>query len=243
MSFSNPYKHPTFERIKDKYRCLKEPHKAVITELEQAKEAIWQESIEHKILSPIGKWPTISRLIVFGVLLLLSKDTINQLGRTLPGWLITSLILLAYILLPYLAAAILTNIRNNVIERNRERLRPYEERVENSKQELCIINKAYNAEWTSTCETFNGYPPDWKDRCAIVKSRDGYACTECGYPTGFKRRTRELHVHHITAISEGGTNDVDNLITLCHICHPKVDSKHHGVKRIIYNKRLSQRWR
>lgn len=127
---------------------------------------------------------------------------------------------------------IVKGIRRKVILRNREKLRLYEERANNSKNELQMLEESYGAEWHSTCETFEGYPPDWDERCSRVKSRDGHKCTECGYPVGLRRRTRELHIHHITPISEGGTNELDNLITLCHICHRGVNSKHRAVRRI-----------
>jgi 5-methylcytosine-specific restriction endonuclease McrA len=239
MSFSNPYRHPTFQNIKDKYRSLKEPHQLTINELEQAKEAIWQASIEHKVISLIAKLPVVPCVIAFGLCLLVIEELLNFTDRILPRWVVVLLTVPGFGVVVSLAHAVSLKIRNRVIQRNQSRLRPFEERANIAEQELSQIDKSYNAEWTSTCETFSGYPPDWNDRCAMVKSRDGYACTACGYPAGFQRRTRELHVHHITAISEGGTNDIDNLTTLCHICHRKVDSKHHGVKRI--NKLHSRR--
>ena len=47
-------------------------------------------------------------------------------------------------------------------------------------------------------------------------SRDRYTCQCCG-----AKNTR-LEVHHITYRSNGGTDDLDNLITLCEECHKKV---------------------
>lgn len=45
-----------------------------------------------------------------------------------------------------------------------------------------------------------------------VLKRDGYCCAECG-------RTDRLEVHHIHHRADGGTDDPDNLITLCMVCH------------------------
>ena len=45
-----------------------------------------------------------------------------------------------------------------------------------------------------------------------ILERDGYKCTECG-------GNKNLHVHHIVHKSKGGTNNPDNLITLCKWCH------------------------
>jgi 5-methylcytosine-specific restriction endonuclease McrA len=57
-------------------------------------------------------------------------------------------------------------------------------------------------------------------RTAVLK-RDGYRCVNCGQ-TG-----TELHVHHIIPRSEGGTNDLSNLVTLCAKCHSIQDAKGH----------------
>jgi 5-methylcytosine-specific restriction endonuclease McrA len=239
MSFSNPYKHPTFQNIKNKYRSLKQPHQATINVLEQAKEIIWQDSVEYKIISLIAKLPVTLCIIALGICLFVFEEMLDLSHRILPRLAVILFTVPGFWLLVSLARAISLMIRNRVIQRNQNRLRPFQKRAENAEQNLIQIDESYSTEWSSTCETFNGYPPDWKDRCAMAKSRDGFACTECGYPAGFQRRTRELHIHHIIPVSEGGTNELDNLITLCHICHRKVDAKHHGVKRI--NKIRSRR--
>lgn len=234
MSFSNPYRHPTFERIKNTYRSLKEPHQTKINEFEQAKEAVWQESIEYKILNRIINLPTIPipLVILFGGGLFLFLKGLDLSRRHDFTLLVILIVLLGYVLAPLVADALSNTLKNRVIRRNHQRLRSYEERANNSRQTIGMIDKSYYAEWASACVTFTGYPPDWSERCAWVKSRDGNRCTECGYPAGFRRKTRELQVHHIITISEGGTNELDNLITLCHICHRKIDSKHRGVRKI-----------
>lgn len=50
-----------------------------------------------------------------------------------------------------------------------------------------------------------------KQRQAIF-SRDGNQCTKC-------HRKTDLHVHHIKAKVFGGTDEDENLITLCLACH------------------------
>jgi hypothetical protein len=47
-----------------------------------------------------------------------------------------------------------------------------------------------------------------------IWSRDGWACLHCASVT-------ELVVDHIIPISFGGTNDDDNLQTLCHSCNTR----------------------
>ena len=57
------------------------------------------------------------------------------------------------------------------------------------------------------------YPDNWKQLSEAAKHRDGHKCTDCG-ASGV-----ELHVHHVIPLSKGGTNDLDNLATLCRQCH------------------------
>lgn len=65
-------------------------------------------------------------------------------------------------------------------------------------------------------------------RTAVLK-RDNYTCVNSGRTGG------ELHVHHIVPRNEGGTNNLDNLVTLCERCHSVQDAKGH--KLINHNKR------
>lgn len=48
--------------------------------------------------------------------------------------------------------------------------------------------------------------------------RDGNQCAECG-------REEYLEAHHIVERSDGGTDDISNLLTLCPLCHAE---KHKG---------------
>jgi len=62
------------------------------------------------------------------------------------------------------------------------------------------------------------YPEDWDQRRRTVYQRDGYRCQRCGVGGG-PNGNFELHAHHIVPISQGGSHDYDNLITLCRSCH------------------------
>lgn len=53
---------------------------------------------------------------------------------------------------------------------------------------------------------------------AMVLNRDGYKCHICKN----KKKGVKLEVHHIIFRSNGGSDDADNLITLCHDCHTKL---------------------
>ena len=50
---------------------------------------------------------------------------------------------------------------------------------------------------------------------AMVLNRDGYQCQSCKG----KRKDSKLEVHHIIFRSKGGSDEAENLITLCHTCH------------------------
>lgn len=84
---------------------------------------------------------------------------------------------------------------------------------------------------TAIFDKWATYPPDMEYRRELAKERDNYSCTKCRYPEGFKRRSRQLHVHHKIPVSRGGTHELENLITLCHICHREVDASHSRVRR------------
>jgi hypothetical protein len=99
-----------------------------------------------------------------------------------------------------------------------------------AKKNLEEINRNQEIEYENICVNLNYYPPDWELRRRKVLERDNYCCTECGWPNGYKRKARELHIHHIIPLSQGGDNSIENLATLCHICHKKVDKIHHIVR-------------
>ncbi len=58
-----------------------------------------------------------------------------------------------------------------------------------------------------------GFDYGWSSRREAILNRDSYTCQICS-----KKHTR-LDVHHIVYRSNGGTNDENNLITLCEDCH------------------------
>lgn len=58
---------------------------------------------------------------------------------------------------------------------------------------------------------------------------DGYRCTKCG-----DDRIHSLTVHHVTLKSQGGTDTIANLRTMCTKCHTE---SHKVAKRVRANRR------
>lgn len=57
-----------------------------------------------------------------------------------------------------------------------------------------------------------------KETRKTVLLRDTERCRKCG-------KAREIEVHHINPWDHGGLTEPDNLITLCHDCHPQSNFK------------------
>lgn len=68
-----------------------------------------------------------------------------------------------------------------------------------------------------------------KAACLI---RDNYTCKCC------KTKKGTLHVHHIIYRSNGGSDDLDNLITLCEECHKKL---HNGELKAFESKLIGKK--
>ncbi len=60
---------------------------------------------------------------------------------------------------------------------------------------------------------------------AMVLNRDNYTCQYCKG----KNKDSKLEVHHIIYRSKGGSDEADNLITLCHTCHKAL---HNGIIKV-----------
>jgi len=124
-----------------------------------------------------------------------------------------------------------SNSKKNIERQKQAILREHE-------KELSLLetkkNKAYSrilSAWDAYNVDYDGYPPDWGERRVRVKERDNWVCKSCGWPTGYKRKARNLNVHHIVPLSKGGDNSLSNLTTLCHICHrAKPGSGHSNIE-------------
>ena len=72
-------------------------------------------------------------------------------------------------------------------------------------------NKIKNGTWRK------GVPVQLK---AVVMERDNDCCVEC-----LSNKANTLQIHHIIPVSQGGADDLSNLITLCKHCHDLVHRK------------------
>jgi 5-methylcytosine-specific restriction endonuclease McrA len=57
----------------------------------------------------------------------------------------------------------------------------------------------------------------WKTTRALVRERDGHTCRACGATSG-------LSAHHRIPARYGGSDELDNLVTLCSRCHARADA-------------------
>ncbi len=64
--------------------------------------------------------------------------------------------------------------------------------------------------------TERGYGHAWRKRRVIVLERDGYLCVYCSKQGKIEEAT---DVDHIINKAVGGTDDLDNLQSLCAACH------------------------
>ncbi|MFC6965220.1 HNH endonuclease [Halocatena marina] len=70
------------------------------------------------------------------------------------------------------------------------------------------------------------YPPDWEARKKAVHRNNDYTCQDCGIKADDGKM---LNVHHIKHLSDGGSNRLSNLTTLCIDCH---NNRHdHDIRR------------
>jgi len=78
------------------------------------------------------------------------------------------------------------------------------------------------------------YGPNWAQQRDAARARDGYRCRHCGTP---ERDGRHHDVHHITPFRTFGyvsgsndfylsANQLDNLVSLCPVCHRRVEREH-----------------
>jgi RNA-directed DNA polymerase len=91
----------------------------------------------------------------------------------------------------------------------KRRTNPYSQEVSESTQVAELDIPLPDDVWNGRTEL-----SDWRNIRDEALERDGYQCVDCG-------SRDNLDVHHIQAKRKGGTDTLDNLITLCEQCHVK----------------------
>jgi 5-methylcytosine-specific restriction endonuclease McrA len=82
-------------------------------------------------------------------------------------------------------------------------------------------NQEHAAMWRDTVLWEDAF---WLQKKVAIK-RDKHTCQQCGIKEDWKfykeslRNVSNLHIHHIIPRCMGGSNKIDNLITLCEECH------------------------
>jgi len=109
---------------------------------------------------------------------------------------------------------------------------------------LCSVYKKRKAQrlhenWLRNIEPLHrkeeGYPKDWEIRKVEVSRRSNSKCNSCGMNFSFLRKA---HLHHITPLSKGGDNALENLELLCADCHmDKHPDKGHLFRRKKYRRK------
>ena len=95
--------------------------------------------------------------------------------------------------------------------------------LKNKKCVVCGSNFKNSSPWAKYCcyeceyksrNLRNEKPThkQWTYLVEFVNERDNYLCQDC-------REDKRLYVHHIKPLYAGGTNNDDNLISLCSLCH------------------------
>lgn len=68
------------------------------------------------------------------------------------------------------------------------------------------------------------YHKEWKQIRRVALERDKHQCTICG-------KTKGLSVHHIVPYRYSQSHDIDNLTTLCRVCHGTEEVKVNAATR------------
>lgn len=82
----------------------------------------------------------------------------------------------------------------------------------------------------------------WNSIRKKVLQRDDYKCQFCGITETLQReqQKRGLHVHHKIPSSEGGSDNMENLITVCPSCHKQLESVTTHIYKKLKRKEMSR---
>jgi RNA-directed DNA polymerase len=89
-------------------------------------------------------------------------------------------------------------------------------------EDLPVPDSAFPLHWDGSTTPEQA---QWAARRREVLERDGYRCVHCG-------RSDHLHVHHQQPRRQGGSDQMDNLQTLCDECHRATATYGHRKPRV-----------
>jgi hypothetical protein len=218
-----------FDIILSAFKSKESESLDLIANKKSEREKIWTATFEAKLLQHLNATIAPANRLIFRsitILWLLFALVLDFL------FLPTIFAIVALIALNVIIQVISTPLKGLALSRYKSKIDMIEMEISTLSAKLEQLRHQFQIDWNQACESYSGRPPDWKERREIVLARDGRKCQKCGYPDGFFQRDRELHVHHIIHISEGGNNSLNNLITLCHVCHGRIDRNHSGVRKL-----------
>lgn len=90
---------------------------------------------------------------------------------------------------------------------------------------ICIVKESNQKQWHKTVyhkhiNDFDMNREDWRELRKACLQRDHYKCYRCEKKS---YSGKGLGTHHILPRALGGSDDITNLITLCHKCHDFVE--------------------
>ena len=81
-----------------------------------------------------------------------------------------------------------------------------------------------------THKKWNKWNREYRKVRPLVLERDNNTCQVCeGKSEKLFKKKFQIVVHHITKVKDGGSNELNNLVTLCQLCNIAVD---HGIHKM-----------
>ena len=116
--------------------------------------------------------------------------------------------------------------RKNNPDKMKEYAKKKKEWAKNNPEKVKASLKRFRIKWREKHPYKNHYGDSWEIKRIETLKRDNYTCQVCG-------SQKDVEIHHIDGTGSNRkrdkmNNNVDNLITLCHRCHMKVEIKKKG---------------
>ena len=219
MNYDHSKYNKIYHKLENKFKDDSKPYYDVIKKYDEERQLYLDGSKKLHIFILIKRY----QFVFYFLIICIAEIILPQI------WLIIFYLWIFFLMNRIIEKAI-PKIEHQIFIYAGERWRKIESSKEYALKTILKLEQKMEKDYYNICTNMNDRPPDWEIRKTKVLERDSYTCTECGWPKGYKRKARELHVHHIVPIYKGGNNDLSNLTTLCNVCHKKVDNKHKLVR-------------